>query len=318
MRIKTTIKLFFQNLSLVWKVAFYKMLTYGLTLLLLVLSARPVGATLKNEGFVDAFIDMFKINESTFINLGTNISSLCEMFFSIISSNWQTLSFSIVMFIFVLTFFNYFINALADIPVCEILYGKMSCNANFGFCGCFIRNLKKSLAYSAVKMFSTFIVDAFVVAILFGVLSLCKLSALLTWFAPLIAVLIFIILFALRKVIFACFTPNMVINGYNVFKSLAQGVKMGCKKFIYSYGSAIAISVCLVSLNVFIAIFTLGAGILVTVPATYVILNIFNMVIFYSNNGMYFYIGTHDIQDQSKGIKKLEQLDTVKDLKNII
>ena len=318
MRFKTTIKLFFQNLSLVWKVAFYKMFSYGLTFLLLVLSAKPVVATLKGEGFFDAFVNTFKLNESTFSNLSTNIANLVEKFISIIISNWQTLGVSIVIFIFVLTFFNYFINALSDIPVCEILYGKMSCDAKFGFCSSFIRNLKLSLIYSTVKMFSVFFVDVISFSALFGVLSLCKQSAILSWLSLFIAVAVFINLFALRRVIFACFAPNIVINGYGVFKSMAKSIKMSFKNFVYSFGTAVGIIVCLVSINLFVGIFTFGTGVFIIIPASMVILSILNMVIFYSNNGMYFYIGTNNIQDQSKGVKKLEQLDTVKDLKNLI
>ncbi len=318
MRFKTTIKLFFQNLSLVWKVALYKTLSYGLTFIFLILSARPVGATLKREGFIDAFINTFKLSEGTFANLGTNIANLTQQFFSIIQANWQTLSLSIVMFFFVLTFFNYFVNALADIPVCEILYGKMSCDAKFGFCSCFIKNLKTSLIYSTVKMFSVFIADAIVVGVLFGVLSLCNLAPVLNWFAPFLAVVMFIVLFAFRKVLFASVAPLIVINDCNIFKSVFKSFKLAFKNFFESYGTAVALTICLLSLNLFLGIFTFGAGLIVIIPTTFVILNIFNMVVFYSNNGMYYYIGTNNIQDETKGVKKLEQLDTVKDLKNLI
>ena len=282
------------------------------------LSARPVGAKLKSEGFIDAFVNTFKLSESTFANLGANITNLFEKFINIIQTNWQSLGFSIVMFVFVLTFFNYFVNALADIPVCDILYGKMSCDAKFGFCGCFIRNLKTSVVYSTVKMFSVFIADVVVFSAIFGVFKLCSLSAISSWLAPFMAVSMFIILFAFRKVLFACVTPLMVINGYNVFKSLAKSFKLAFKNFFDCYGTAIALIICLLGLILFLGIFTCGTGLIVIIPASSVIMYIFNMVVFYSNNGMYFYIGTNNIQDQSKGVKKLEQLDTVKDLKNLI
>ena len=318
MRLKTTIKVFFQNLSLVWKLALYKLITSTTTILLVWLSAMPIINKLNTEGFYSAVKDAFKNSQSTLGNLGNNLAQLIDMFFDIIKNNISSLGFSIFMLIFVITFFSYFINALADIPVCEVLYGSMSCNAKFGFTSCYIKNFKQSLIYSTVKMFSAFIFDALIFSILLLLINLCTASTLLSWLAPCLAVLVFILLFSFRLIFFACFAPSMVINGWNVFECLAKGVKMGFKHFLYNYATAIVLMLVIASSNIFFAIFSFGGSLLLTLPATLILIATFDMVIFYSSSGMYYYIGGNNIQDESKGVKRLEQQDTVKDLKNLI
>ena len=318
MRLKATLKLFFQNLSLIWKVAVYKLITYSVTILLVWLSAHPILNKLNEEGFFSAVQDVFSSLQTNISNIGKSVSSIFNMFVSIIQSNWNTLSFSIVMFIFVITFLSYFINALADVPVCEVLYGAMSCNAQFGFCSCYIKNMKRSLKYAVVKMFSAFIFDAIIFAILILLINLCTASHLLSWLAPCLAIAAVVILFAFRLVFFACFAPNIVINDYNTFASLAKGVKLGFKHFMYNYATAAGMVLAILCFNMFFALFSFGAALTLTLPATLVLIAVFDMVIFYSSTGMYYYISATNIQDETKGVKKLEQQDTIKNLKNII
>ena len=72
------------------------------------------------------------------------------------------------------------------------------------------------------------------------------------------------------------------------------------------------------SVNIFFALFTFGSSLFITLPASLILITVFDMVVFYSASGMYYYVGDNNIQDETKGVKRLEQQDTVKDLKNII
>ncbi len=317
MRLKTTVKLFFQNLSLVWKVTLYKVITYSIILGLLSLFAMPLINKLNESGFFQLVTDVFDFSKFSFADFGVNLSNIAQEFKNIIVSNWATLSYSIIMFFIVATFLNYYMNALIDIPLCEVLYGSMSCNAKFSFSGCFVKNLFLSLKFALLKMFTTFILDTLIVLILTTfIIFLAK------YIMPIFIVILFIILtvllFSFRLTFFSCFAPTIVAKGYGVVKGLIKSIKFSFKNFWANFATAIALLIVFFIMNAFAAIFTFLAGLILTIPTTFVLVSVYNMVIFYSSSGMYFYIGENNIQDASKGVKRPELQDSMKKIKNII
>lgn len=318
MRFKTTCKLFFANVSLVWKTFVYRLITTLISGGIAVTIALPVISKLKTAGLFKLIRDLFGFKFTTIAGLTESFYDISKCFADTISTNWNTLSANIVFFIIFAVVFYYFLNSLADIALTEVIYGQMSCNAKFGFTASYIKNMGKSSVYALIKLISVFLFD---VGMVFGLYGICTLFIHIggfNVFTPFVVLLALLLAFAFRLTIFACFVPYMVVSGKSGFKALFKGIKLGFKNFNKTYLTAFALLVLIVAVNVFVGLLTYAIGLLITLPASVVIISVFSMVIFYSNKGMYFYAGDGNIQDKTKGVKRLEEQDTVRKLKNLI
>ena len=318
MRLKTTIKLFFQNLTMVWKLTLFKFIIFLVIMGLLSVSAMPIISKLNNSGFSELVYGLFDFSNFDFATLGERLSNIAKEFFYIIKTNWSNLKWSIILFFVIATFLSPYLNALLDIPTTDVLYGSMSCNAKFGFGGRFISNLFTSIKYAFVKTIAAIFVNVIICSIFFGLMFIATKLKVFAIIMPLFAIFVLLILLSFKLTLFCCYAPTVVAKGYGVVNGLFKSLYFSFKNFWANYATAFALILLIVALNGFIILFTLFAGAFITVPTTYVLIAIFNMVIFYSSSGMFFYIGENNIIDNSKGVKRPEQQDTIKKLKNII
>ena len=98
MRLKTTIKLFFQNLTMVWKLTLFKFIIFLVIMGLLSVSAMPIISKLNNSGFSELVYGLFDFSNFDFATLGERLSNIAKEFFYIIKTNWSNLKWSIILF----------------------------------------------------------------------------------------------------------------------------------------------------------------------------------------------------------------------------
>ena len=115
------------------------------------------------------------------------------------------------------------------------------------------------------------------------------------WLAPFVAMFVFSFFSALTMTIFGGWIPAMIVKNKNVFGGLKECFRVMRRRFIYTFGSAFAMVLTLVFINVFGGLCTFGVGLIVTIPTTLVVVEIFNMVAYYTAIGQRYYVDTNNV-----------------------
>ena len=149
---------------------------------------------------------------------------------------------------------------------------------------------------------------------MFFALKLFSISFGLSLFAIFIIISGFVLLTAFKYTLFASWIPTMIVLNFGILKSLKTSVKTTFRKFGRFYGGAVGIVFTIAVVNVVVGLFTFGVGLLITVPASYVLYSVFGMVSVYEGQGMRYYVDVYNVITP----QKKEITDELKDMKFVI
>ena len=197
-----------------------------------------------------------------------------------------SVSSSVLVFI-VLTLVYRFLLGLYELPMTSVVDGLMSSNANLGFFRRFVALFGRSCRFVLVKMIYTVLFDALIFSVVYAMFGMFRVPGLAV-FAPFLIMLVVIILLTVRYSLISMWAPSVVADGKNVFAAFAYSVRKSCKH-ITIFSSFAVTWIIIIALNMFVGIFTLGVGLLATVPISVMFLNILNMTVFYGKTNRRYY-----------------------------
>ena len=312
MMLKNALKLSFSNSSNIWKVLFYRFLCLLCVLGLTTVIAWPIINVLIKDNF---FVNLQNSFEKMIFNLNfekifLGLDEIFKNFVSIISNHGlmvQTILFGIfAMFLFSM------LETYLKVAVNQNVYGYMSSLTKYGFTNSLVANFGKATVLGLAQSITILPVNLLV---WFGAYFMASaLYAKIGVVAIVITLFLLIVMLALKETIFSGWIPAMIIHGEPVFKSLKRGICAVIKRFFRTLSSFLIATLSLFVINVFAIIFTAGAGILITLPITTVVLSIIGEVMYFESLGMRFYVDAEHIVSP----KKLEQQDSFSKVKDII
>lgn len=183
-----------------------------------------------------------------------------------------------------------FILGLADIAFYHCVDMHLSSSARQSFRASFIRNIGKSAKYQLCKMIFSFPADAAIFGLLYLV-SLIFAAPLLLFFSPFIILFLFVLLYSLRFALFSGWIPEILHSeNKKIFPAFCRSLKLLGHNFGRVYGSMLLFMLIAIALNLFFGIFTLGVGLLVTIPFTFFIMLVLNSTLYYQNNNLRYYV----------------------------
>lgn len=307
---KNTFKLLLNNFSLVWKVLLYKLIVIfcvgGLTTII----ALPIiKALIENNFFVD-FQNLFE-NMMLNFNLTSLISILISIFDSavsiIVANNFVLLS---IVACSVAVVLYYVLDRLCYLAIVGEIHSFMSSNLKMGFMNCYVQNFGKSFKLVLVKLISSFILNAGIIAGAFFIFSALKTSL----FAPYVALLFAIVLFSLKLTTFVGIESSIISNNASIKVAIKNNMKVLGNKFASILSNSLFIVVFVLILNALSIFFTFGLTLLLTLPLSVVLILIFKNVAYFETMGMRYYSDSDTINMP----KKLEEQDKFNRVKDII
>ncbi|MBQ3214438.1 MAG: hypothetical protein IJB10_05510 [Clostridia bacterium] len=237
----------------------------------------------------------------------------------ILNTAWQVLTnnaqlkFNYIFFIVWLFVVFPFTLDLAQLALGEVLYGYMTSQVKYGFTGRFIKNIGKSCIYSLVRYFFMLILNAIQIALVVGIIKVASLGGFNIFLAILILALL-VCFIAFKYTLVSCWMPSIAVLNCNVFRALKKNFKCVFRKFFNFFSNYLTLTISAVALNFMFCIFTFGVSLFVTLPLTAFVYVIFQMVSYFSSNGMRFYV----YPDMFISPKKYEEQDKIKKIKYII
>lgn len=291
MAFKNAFKILIEKFGLVWMLLLY---IFALAVILVSVSMAfmiPIYRAFLNAGIIEQCTVLFSsITGGESINrwfeiireIGGSISQLLKENFSLRlnSTLWLTL---------VVVFAYRFLLGLYELPLISVLEGAMSSNARIGFGGQLIAKLGKSSRFTLVKMLYTILFDATTAGIVYGLFKLLDIAE-ISVFAPFIIMFVFILMTALRYTLIAMWSPKIIVDDGKIFASFGFSVRQAGKNFGSIFAYFLVAWVLIIAFNIFVGLFTLGVGLLISIPTSMLLISILNMTLYYGKNGKRYYV----------------------------
>ena len=294
---KNTFKLLFSNASLIWKILFYLFVSTAVVLGLSLLTALPIVQVLVNESFFEIISDVYSnfLSNLDLQGLIIRIGDLSVKFVSIINDNISKILLSLFGFGFVFFMLGSIIINFYSMPANICLYYYMSSNTKQSFMNSMASSFKKNLLYQLIRLIIYIPLNFGIYYLLLYSFRLFRYGGFMTFASPFIILFGFALIESLKQTLLCGWLPGMVVRNKGVFAGLKEGMLIPKRRFGQTYGNAFALVLTVVFLNVFGGVFTYGVGLIVTVPVTIILFNIFGMVAYYSANGQKYYLDPYNV-----------------------
>lgn len=313
---KNTFKLLFTNFNLTYKVLIYKLI-----ILLLALGvAGTIGApVIMHLADIDFFGFLVNSISSLFenINLGNIFITFKDNFIKILdvfSSLDKTLLINAIISISVFVLIYGLIGDLCELSVLDCLNSNMSSKTKLSFFKSLVAKIFKSLGKTIIKfVLSIPYLIVIGLTLYFGFIYYDILNGIAKILIPIGMFLVITIVSGFHLSLFAGFSPSIIINDEGLFKDLNSGFRTIGKKYLRLLSTSIMIVFILIVCNLMIAVFSFFAGLIFTLPISYVIIRLFSIIAYYECNGMRYYVG-----DNIRTPLKKEEQDKMNKMKYII
>ena len=270
---KNSMKLLTSNFSLVWKQLAYTLLRLAIIIGLTILVSRPILDILAANGFTQSLAHLWESVYTNTLSFLPALKETIELFGSIIAQNLSQVWPFLLLFFLVTIVINAFLKNMGKYALCR---------------------LALDIPFTTLKALC--------------VVVYCK--ALNHWALAIIGItllmIIFTITYALQITVYNNLAIEQIANRKNSLKSAFRGYKSQ-KDFAKVFSNAIIVVVTVLLINIIIGIFTVGAGLFITVPASMVLVVIFELISYYTTKQQRYYLSPTIIVDTS-GAGKIERI----------
>ena len=291
MPIKNSLKIFASKFSMVYSILLYLVIATVVLASVSVFALIPVYRFLEAEGVTAKAGDVI----TKFVINGYN-SELFEQTVECLEKIDEVMRTRSDLVVLTALYFTLFIGVfcrlvygMLELPMLKKIKGAMSDNADYGFIGLYVSCFGKSFVFSLCKIMLKILADAIV---LFGVLLLSEVLMFSSAkvFIPFIDCIILVAYFTFSHCITACWGASVATDGRSLFGSLKLSWKMFFSDSARVYGTFVITAFLLLGINFFIARYTFGAGIIISLPVSIYLVYIFDMTYFYTKRGYRYYV----------------------------
>ena len=183
----------------------------------------------------------------------------------------------------------------------------MSSCTKQSFTGTYLKSLK-AFGYSALKVLYSLPFNAIIVLSMWGLTRIN--NQVFDYIMPFAFVIVPALLMAFKETFTGGWAPAKVVYNQNVFKSFSIGMRAVLRRGARVFSTAFIIFLLAIVLSIVLGLYS----IIIILPLISPLLHIFEMVMFFSSQGMRFYVDSDTILSP----KKLEEVDKIEDAKYIL
>ncbi len=307
MMFKNSVRLLCVNFDKVWKLLVYHILSIGVFIALLAVFYNQYIDAVNmayNQSNLTAFLETGTLYGSSIAGGLTAVADFVILFFKEIFTNVGIgIYFCIITFIVFPILLN-----IGKIVTCEMMYGYMSSCQKQSFTGTYLKTLKTSLSYSIVKVFYAIPFNFLIVLSMWGLTRVN--NPIFDYIMPFAFVIVPSLFMAFKETFNSGWAPAMVVYNQNVFKSFMTGMRAVLRRGARVFSTAFIIFLLAIVLSMVLGLYS----IIIILPIISPLIHVFEMVMFFSSQGMRFYVDNDVILTP----KKLEEVDKIDDAKFIL
>ncbi len=294
---KNTFRLMFSNSHLIFKIMLYLVVALLVIGGLSFVVAIPIFNLLINERF---FIKIGEVYSNFLSNLDLKalimeIGILSEKLILILNENFTSIMFSAFAVGLITFVLGHIVMNFYTMPTSIVVDMYMSSNVKQKMSTAFTQSFKKNISYQLVSLLILFPLNVGIAYLFLYSLRLFKLGGAFIIFSPFIILIGFALINSLKHTLFCGWIPSIIVRNNGVFSGLKDGFVVSKRRFWQTFANCFAIELTLIFINVFGSVFTYGVGLIITVPVTALVLNIFGLVAYYSANGQKYYLDPYNV-----------------------
>ena len=309
MMFKNSIRLLCANFAVVWKLLVYHVVSIAICVGLLAVFHKDY-ISFFNLAYEEAQLSSV-FGTGTLFGSGniasalTKVANFAVFYLKIMFTTNVGLGIYFLAVIFYI--FPMFMN-IGKIVTCEMIYGYMSACQRQSFSGTFIKTLKSSLAYSSIKCLYAIPFNALTFLSMWGLTRVN--SGAFDYIMPFAFVIVPALVMAFKETFNAGWAPAKVVYNHNVSKSYSIGMRAVFRRASKVFSTAFIFYLLAIVLSVVLGLYS----IIIILPIVSPLFHIFEMVSFFSSQGMRFYVDNDTILSP----KKLEEIDKIEDAKYLL
>jgi len=294
LHLKNALRLTFTHNSLVIKSLVYRLFIYAFYFVCTYLLLDNIFSVFfTEECFSELFSNLWKYTRGFFKGEGFSSGMLDKHFTDCVKVIVNTCKANIGRIICFVLFNIVFeiVNNFADSAIVNVVNNHMSYMSREGFFGSLVRNFKMAISYGV--FFAVFKTLYVFISLLLIILICVGSFKIIGFFALPFAIIIYILSVALRQTLISQILPSMAVNKHNLFKAIKQ-IKFNGEfsglfvNYILAYSLTLYV-------NITAILCSFGAGAILTVPLTYMLIDILGLTSYFEINKMKYYI-TYDLR----------------------
>lgn len=294
---KNTIKILFSNFNIVWKSLLYYVGLGIVTIALIIMTLNPIYQLLNDAGFVSKIVEVYTdfLSSLDLKELVSTIEHLFDRFVEIMNENLPQFWFAFISVAVIIFIFGTVCSNLTIMPSSNTLHYYMGSMNKHGFYTSFSETFGKNLKAQILYFFISLPIKVINILLLFFGFKLFASYWYLSLLIGFLMILEIIILQAFKFALFSSLVPTMVVLNYGFFKALRTSIKNAFRNFGRVFSGAIGIIVTMIFVNIFFGLFTFLTGLLISIPASYLLYSTFGMVVTYECQGMRYYVDVYNV-----------------------
>ena len=314
MKFKRTFHVFVDNFSIVYKQLLFRLITTALSGIICVLGVYPFINELVNSPQLNSLIDGLRTFALSYLN--GEVNSLSEIslkvqqayadFMQLLQTNLTQIVLGGLLLLLIHVISRWF-EGICNYATAAVINDKMALRAKQPFLVTMIRTLKESTVYNAIYVPLSIIYDLAVGVGMFFLL-FYLLSSVIYFFVSLFLFVTIVLVSVIIKMTFTCdWLPALIRGKKGQLGSLKYTFSQKGKGTMNVASNFVVIVLLIFAVNVAAAVFTLGAGLLITIPASYVLIIGFEFVNYYDREGLKYFLDDNTIVCTAKEKPKTKE-----------
>ncbi len=297
MKFKHTFHVFVDNFSLIYKHLLYGIIVVaigvGLSCAVILPTINNIMGTAQYSSLTESiealWADVSNLNTELLHDDLTVFRTAIKDFLRMLGTDKAGILWLCFALLIVVYLIFKFLIGLGNYTTGALINDKMTLQANSPFIVTMIKNLGKASLYNAIYVPVSFVFDVlstvFIWALFFRWLRFIPILAKIFLFTTLLIGLI-----TVKMTFTVNWLPSLIHGKQNNRKAIANNFLRSGNGIASVFSNFLVIIFVILGLNVAAIMFTFGAGLLITVPASFVMLISFEFVTYYDANGLKYFI----------------------------
>ncbi len=314
MKFKNTFNVFINNFSVTYKLLIYKVIVSiifvfaSIGIIYPVIDSIVANDVFKNllNSFQGLVGDLVNGNVDNLKTIVGDIKDGFDNLLALITEKQATIILSLIFIILIYLIQNFF-QGLGHYVAASLVNDRMAMQAKSPFIGTLIKNLGRASIYNLIYVLVSFLYDTICITavsyLIFGALVFVPILLRI-----MLLVTAIIVLLAVKMTFASDWLPAMICGRQSAIKAMLTSVSRKNKSTATTLSYYAVIILLILAINVAAVILTFGAGLFITVPGSFVILNCFQFVNYFSTNDIMYFTDKNTIikPDREKQISREE------------
>ena len=302
MEFKHTFNVFVDNFSTTYKLLLYRLIVLAITI---GLGCAVVIPTLNNllstaqfeklsETFSRLWADLIALNLEEVHGELEEVRSALSSFKGLISDKSGIVALA-ACGLAAVYFINRFLVAVGDYVLGSLINDRMVMHANSYFSFTLFKNIKSALLYAIIYAPLVFVYDMICLTIIWAVISVGMNTLPIALVKIFVIAVLFILFSTVKNTFRTDWLPSLIHSKMRTGKAIRHTFSVRGKHIGQVFSLSLVLYLICIALNVSALLFTFGAGLLITLPATSMILTSFSFVNYFNANKQKFFIDEYTV-----------------------